>query len=234
MDANSNLYIADGGNNRIRYVPLAPAATYTPTTLALGQWALGATGSSQPVTLNSTGGEDLSLTGITFSGTNMGDFSETTTCGTSFPATISPDDACTINVSLTPSVYGPESATMHINDNATGGSQTVTLTGSGPNFSMSASPNTLSVAPGGTGTSTISLTPEAKFQQTVAVSYTGCPPSSTCTLTPTSVYVPGGVAGTTTLSIVTTTGTGAGTYTITVTGVFAPLSNSTTVTLTVQ
>jgi sugar lactone lactonase YvrE len=234
VDGSGNLYIADGGNNRVRYVPLAPAATYTPTTLALGQWALGATGSSQPVTLSSTGGEDLSLTGISFTGTNSGDFSETTTCGTSFPATVSPDDACTVNVSLTPSVYGPESGTMTINDNATGGSQTVTLTGSGPNFSISASPNTLSVAPGAGANSTITLTPEAKFQQTVAVSCAGAPTGSTCTLNPTSVYVPGGVAGTSTLTIQTSTSTPPGTYTLTVTGAFAPLLNSTTITLTVQ
>jgi len=234
VDGSGNLYIADGGNNRIRYVPLAPAATATPTTLALGQWALGVTGGSQPVTLSSTGGEDLSMTSEpTFSGTNNGDFSQTNTCG-ALPATISPDDTCTISVSLTPSVYGPESATLNITDNATGGSQKVTLTGSGPNFSMSASPSTISVAPGATGTSTISLTPQAKFAQTVAVSCSGAPANSTCSLNPTSVNVPGGTAGTTTLSIVTTASTAPGTYTITVTGVFAPLNNSTTVTLTVQ
>jgi sugar lactone lactonase YvrE len=234
VDASSNLYIADGGNNRVRYVPLAPAATATPTTLAVGQWALGTTGTAQPVTLSSTGGEDLSITSEpTFSGTNSGDFSQTNTCGT-LPATISPDDTCTINVSLTPSVYGPETATMTINDNSIGGSQTVTLTGSGPNFSISASPTTITLAPGAGGNSTITLKPEAKFTGSVPVSYTGCPPSSTCTLNPTSVNVPPGSAVTTTLTIQTTTGTGAGTYTVTVTGVFAPLSNSTTVTVTVQ
>lgn len=234
VDGSGNLYIADGGNNRIRYVPLAPAATATPTNLALGQWALGVTGSSQAVTLSSTGGEDLSLTGITFTGANSSDFSQTNTCGTSFPAAVSPDAACTINVSLTPSAYGPESATMNINDNATGGSQKVTLTGSGPNFSISASPNTLSVAPGAAGTSTITLTPQAKFAQTVAVSCTGAPANSTCTLNPTSVNVPGGAAVTTTLTIQTTSSTAAGTYTLTVTGTYASLSNPTTITLTVQ
>ena len=234
VDASSNLYVADGGNNRIRYVPLAPAATSTPTALALGQWALGVKGGSQPATLSSTGGEDLSITGITFTGTNSGDFSQTNTCGTSFPATVSPDDTCTISVSLTPSVYGPESATMSINDNATGGAQTVTLTGSGPNFSISASPNTLSVAPGAAGTSTITLTPQAKFAQTVAVSCTGAPANSTCTLNPPNVVLHGGSAQTSTLTIQTTASTAAGTYTLTVTGAYAPLSNPTTITLTVQ
>jgi hypothetical protein len=234
VDANSNLYIADGGNNRVRYVPLAPAATYSPTSLALGQWALGVTGSSLPVTLNSTGGEDLSLTAITFSGANGPDFSQTNTCGTSFPETVSPDDSCTVSVSLTPSAYGPESATMTINDNATGGVQTVTLTGSGPNFSMSASPNTLSVAPGAAGVSTITLTPQAKFAQQVAVSCTGAPANSTCSLSNSNVQMYGGTTSTTTLTLQTTTSTLAGTYTLTVTGAFAPLLNSTTITVTVQ
>ena len=233
VDGSGNLYIADGGNNRIRYVPLAPAATATPTTLNLGQWALGVTGTALADTLASTGGEDLSLTGISFSGTNMGDFSQTNTCG-HFPATISPDDTCTISVSLTPSVYGPESATMNIADNGTGGLQKVTLTGSGPNFSISASPNTLTVVHGSAGTSTITLTPQAKFAQTVAVSCTGAPANSTCTLNPTSVQLFGGSAQTSTLTIQTTPTTAAGTYTLTVTGVYAPLSNSTTITLTVQ
>ena len=233
VDGSSNLYIADGGNNRVRYVALAPAATATPTTLNLGQWALGVTGGSQPATLSSTGGEDLSMTSITFTGTNSSDFSQTNTCGT-LPATISPDDNCTISVSLTPSVNGPESATMNIFDNGTGGSQKVTLTGSGPNFSISASPNTLTVVHGSAGTSTITLTPQAKFTGTVAVTCTGAPANSTCTLNPTSVNVPPGSAATTTLTLQTTATTAPGTYTLTVTGIFAPLSNPTTITLTVQ
>lgn len=235
VDGSSNLYIADGGNNRIRYVPLAPAATATPTTLALGQWALGVTGGSQPVTLSSTGGEDLIITSEpTFSGTNSGDFSQTNNCGT-LPATISPDVTCTISVSLTPSVYGPESATLNIADNGIGGSQTVTLTGSGPNFSISASPNTLTVVHGSSGTSTITLTPQAKFAQTVAVGCTGYPAGgSTCTLNPPSVQLFGGAGQTTTLTIQTTASTAPGVYTLTVTGVYAPLSNPTTITLTVQ
>jgi trimeric autotransporter adhesin len=233
VDASSNLYIADGGNNRVRYVPLAPAATYTPTSLALGQWAQGVTGSSLPVTLSSTGGEDLSLTGITFSGANSGDFSQTNTCGTSFPAAISPDDNCTISVSLTPSAFGPESATMTINDNATG-AQTVSLTGSGPNFSISSSPNTISVAPGAAGVSTITLTPQAKFAETVAVSCSGAPANSTCSLSNSNVVMYGGTTSSTTLTIQTTASTAAGTYTLTITGVYAPLSHSTTIALTVQ
>jgi hypothetical protein len=233
VDGGSNLFIADGGNNRVRYVPLAPAATATPNSMNLGQWALGTQGGSLPMTLSSTGGQDLSLTGITFTGTNSVDFSQTNTCGTP-PATISPNANCTISVSLTPSVYGPESATLNIADNATGGSQKVTLSGSGPNFRISASPNTLTVVHGSAQTSTITLTPQAKFAQTVALSCTGAPANSTCTLNPANVQLFGGSAQTSTLTIQTTSSTAPGTYTLTVTGMFAPLSNPTTIVLTVQ
>jgi trimeric autotransporter adhesin len=233
VDGKGNLYIADGGNNRIRYVPLTPEGTASPTTLSLGQWAIGVTGSSLPVTFSSTGGEDLSLTGITFTGTNSGDFSQTNTCGT-LPVLISPDDNCTISVSLTPSVDGPESATMNIASNGTGSPQTVTLTGSGPNFSISASPNTISVAPGASGVSTITLTPQAKFVGNITLGCTGNPATSTCTLNPASVMLYGGAAMTSTLTLQTTTGTAAGTYTLTITGSYPPLANPTTITLTVQ
>ncbi len=233
VDGSSNLFIADGGNNRVRYVPLAAVGSVSPTSLSLGQWALGATGGSQTTTLSSSGGEDLTISSITFTGANSGDFSQTNTCG-SDPATVSPDTSCTISVSLTPSQDGPETATMNINDNATGGSQTVTLTGSGPNFAISASPNTLSVAPGSAGTSTISLKPQAKFTGVVAVACTGFPQNSTCTLEPTSVNVPPGSVVTTTLTLQTTSSTAPGTYTLTVTGTYASLSNPTTITLTVQ
>jgi trimeric autotransporter adhesin len=235
VDGSSNLYIADGGNNRVRFVPLAAVGSVSPTSLALGQWALGATGGSQSTTLSSSGGEDLTVSNITFTGTNAGDFSVTTsTCGSSSPYTVSPDTSCTVSVSLTPSQYGPETATMNINDNATGGAQTVALTGSGPNFSITPSPNTITVTHGNAGTSTITLKPQAKFTATVAVTCSGAPANSTCTLNPPSVKVPPGSPVNTTLTIQTTATTAPGTYTLTVTGTYASLSNSTTISLTVQ
>jgi trimeric autotransporter adhesin len=232
VDGGGNLYIADGGNNRLRYVPLAAAASASPATLPLGQWALGATGTPQTVTLSSTGGLDLSIASFTFTGPNSADFSQTNTCGN--PPIISPSTTCAISVSLKPSVDGPETGTLNINDNATGGSQTVALTGSGPNFSIAASPTTLTVIHGNAGTSTITLKPQAKFTGSVAVACTGAPANSTCTLTPPNVNVPPGSAVSTKLTIQTTATTAPGTYTLTVTGTFGSLANPTTIALTVQ
>lgn len=231
VDGNDNLYVADGGNNRIRYVPLAPAVSLGATTLSTGQWPIGVAGNPVPLTVTGAGGADLSWGTPSFSGANSADFSQTNNC----PTLLSPQAYCTVEVTLTPSQYGAETATLNINDNATGSPQTVTLTGFGPDFTISDSPNTMTVVHGSAGTSTVTLTPQAKFAQAIGLSCpTGLPAGATCSFNPSSVQLYGGSAQASTLTIQTSASTPAGTYTVTTTGVFSPLSHSATITLTVQ
>jgi len=214
-------------------VTAATAVTVTPTSLSYSSQAVGTTSPAQSVAITNTGTEVLNITNIT-TGTS-GDFSQTNTClSQPYNGSLSVGQSCTISVAFNPTASGTRAASLSITDNATGSPQTVTLTGSGPNFSISASPSTLTVVHGSAGTSTITLTPQAKFAQTVAVSCAGAPANSTCTLSPPNVQLFGGAAETTTLTLPTTASTAPGTYTLTVTGTYAPLSNSTTITLTVQ
>jgi hypothetical protein len=230
VDGNDNLYIADGGNNRIRYVPLAPAVSLGATNLSTGQWPLGVAGNPVPLTVTGAGGADTTFSAPTFTGTNAGDFSQTNNC-----TLLSPQATCTVQVTLTPSVYGAESATLNLNDNGTGSPQTVTLTGFGPDFAIADSPATMTVAPGSAGTSTVTLTPQAKFAQAIGLSCpTGLPTGATCSFNPSSVQLYGGSAQQSTLTIQTSSSTPAGTYTVTTTGVYSPLSHSATIALTVQ
>lgn len=122
---------------------------------------------------------------------------------------------------------------MNIADNVTGSPQLVTLTGSGPNFSIGASPTSLTVSPGSTGTSTVTLTPQAKFNQPITLSCSGLPGTVSCGYSPNPVSMPGGSAQTSTLTVTVPSGTAAGTYTITIAGTYATLTNLTTLTLTV-
>lgn len=231
VDKNNNLYIADGGNNRIRYVPLAPAITLSTNKLAMGQYALGTTGNPIPLTLTGAGGMDVTPPTYGFTGTNAGDFSvQTNGCS----AEISPEVACTIDLVLTPSVYGSETATLQINDNVTGSPQTVNLSGSGPDFAIANSPNSLTVSPGGAGTTTTSITPEARFAQAVTLSCALLPPGTKCSFNPNPLQLFGGSVQSSTLTIQTSSTTPAGTYTIEVKGVYANLSHLTSITLTVQ
>jgi len=97
------------------------------TTLAFGSQLLGASTPAQSVTLTNNGNLALSITSIAVTGTNPGDFPETTTCGSSVAAGAN----CTISVTFTPFASGSRTASVTITDNAIGSPQTVSLTGTG-------------------------------------------------------------------------------------------------------
>jgi hypothetical protein len=229
VDASGNLYIADAGNNRIRYVPLTAAGAASGSTLAMGTWPIG-TPESKTLTFTSTGGAELVVSSIGVSGTNSSEFVPSYTCGTA-PLSMGPDAACKITVTFTPSAYGAQTATLNFTDNAANTPQAVTLNGSGPDFTISASPNAVKVAQGAEGTSTISLSPLAQFNQTVGLTVSGCPANATCTISPSSVTLTGGSVSTTTLTIQTESNTAIGTYTLVVTSTFENLVHTTNITL---
>jgi len=234
VDGSGNLYIADAGNNRIRAVHLSPSATTTPTQLQFAPTPLHQNSASQPVTFKSSGGTDVSLTGITFGGNDPDDFSETNNCGT-LPATLGVDVTCTVNVTFTPLSYALRTATLVFTDN--GGTQTVTLSGYGPYFTISANPKTLTIPQGQQGLSTITVTPLGLFNGTVNLTCTGAPANSTCTL-PTPVILDGsGTPQQVTLTLQTTSSTPKGSYKVQAVGKFGgggQLQANATIQVTVQ
>jgi len=220
VDGQSNLYIADAGNNRIRLVHLTPAGTATPPALNFPPTPLHQNSASMPVTLESTGGVDLQFTGsITFTGKNSSEFSETDNCVSL--VNLGVDSTCTVQVTFTPLSYALRTATMNINDNALNGPQTVNLSGYGPYFTPSVSPTSITVNPGAQGSSTVTVTPYGDFTGQINLTCSGAPSNSTCAISPTSVTLDGtGTAQTATLTLTTTASTPAGTYPLTVTGAF--------------
>jgi len=235
VDAQNNLYIADYGNNRIRFVHLTPDVALSTTSLTFGNWPLNTTSTPLTVQLTSTGGVDLSLTGITISGKNASDFAETASCGNPPPAIpLGVDSTCTVSVTFTPSDYARRTATLTFTDNGPTSPQIVSLAGSGPDFTISASPTTITVPKGNSGTSTLTLTPLGEFSQPINLTYDVCPTGSTCTINPNPVQMDGINPGTSKLTIQTSSSTPVGTYTITVKGVFVPLQHPVTITLIVQ
>src|SRR5438132_1001416 len=96
-------------------------------------------------------------------------------------------------------------------------------------FSISASPSSLTVNQGASGTSTISTTITSGSAQSVTLSTSGCPSGASCTVSPTSITSGNG----STLTINSGTAAG-GTYTVAVTGAGASNTHSTTVALTVN
>jgi hypothetical protein len=101
---------------------------------------------------------------------------------------------------------------------------------SNPDFSLSATPGSATVAPGQPATSTISVMPLNGYSGTVALSIlSGCPATATCSLSSSSV--PAGSSST--LTVATTSSTPSGAYTITVNGNGGTPNHTSTFALTV-
>ena len=100
-----------------------------------------------------------------------------------------------------------------------------------PNFTISASPASLSVGQGNQGTSTITTAVSGGFNSSINLSASGVPSGTTVSFNPQTIPAPG--SGTSTMTITVGSSTPTGTYPITVTGNGGGIQQSTTVTLTV-
>ena len=69
----------------------------------------------------------MTISGISVTGTNAGDFSQTNNC----PATLAAGSTCTINVSFLPTAAGSRTASVQVTDNATDSPESVALSGTG-------------------------------------------------------------------------------------------------------
>src|SRR5580700_2791158 len=98
-----------------------------------------------------------------------------------------------------------------------------------PGFSLSASPASVSVVQGSSGTSTITSTVSGGFDSAVTLSASGGPTGVTYGFSPGSITG----TGTSTLTLTVASSTATGTYTITVSGVSGSTTETTTVSLTV-
>jgi len=103
------------------------AVALTPTSIAFANQTVGTSSSARTVTLSNPGTAALSISSITLTGTNPGAFRTTTTCGSSLSAGAS----CTISVTFVPASSSSRTASLTVTDNAAGGPQSVSLTGTG-------------------------------------------------------------------------------------------------------
>jgi dienelactone hydrolase len=85
------------------------------------------TSSPQAIALTDTGSTALNITGITITGTNPGDFSQTNTCSSG----VATGASCSINVTFTPPTKGTFTANISIADSSTDSPQQPNLTGIG-------------------------------------------------------------------------------------------------------
>jgi hypothetical protein len=141
--------------------------------------------------------------------------------------------------------------TFTVSSTATVGTSTVTVTGtsgslihsttialtitaaSQPNFTISASPSSLSVAQGGNGNSTITITSQNNFSSPTTLSATGLPSGVTASFSTNPVTPPANGNATSVLTFTASSSATVGTSTVTVTGTSGSLVHSTNIALTI-
>ena len=183
-------------------VVAAPVATLSASNLAYGVQSVGTASSPQPVTLTNAGSATLNIASIALSSPN---FTEINAC----PNSLTSGNSCTINITFLPSAGGTQTATLSITDNTASSPQTVTIAGTGADFSISATPSSATVASGGTTTYTVTVTPQNGFTGTVAFSCSNLPSSASCVFSPTSLTEKGAGPMTTTVTVNTASGSSA-------------------------
>jgi hypothetical protein len=126
------LTITDSANNSPQSVNLTGTGvvpvSVTPSSLTFASQKVGTTSAAKNVTVKNNLKTTLTISSITFTGANGGDFAESaTTCLT----TLAANESCTISVTFKPTAKGARSAVLDVTDSATTSPQTVNLAGTG-------------------------------------------------------------------------------------------------------
>jgi len=147
---------------------------------------------------------------------------------------------------------GTSTLTLTASATATTGTSTVTITGTSgsltatttlaltvsaaaaPNFTISASPASVTVTQGSNGTSTITITSQNAFNSATTLSATGLPSGVTAAFSTNPVTPAANGSATSTLTLTASATATTGAATVTITGTSGSLTHSTTVALTVD
>jgi subtilase family serine protease len=202
-------------------------------------FTLSASPSSVSVTQGGSGGSTITVTDI-------GGFSGSVTLSASgLPGGVT----ATFGTNPTTST---STVTFTASSTATTGTATVTISGTSgslnasttialtvtaaaaPNFTISASPTSVTVTQGSSGTSTITITSQNGFNSATTLSASGLPSGVTATFATNPVTPPANGSATSVLTLTASSTATVGTATVTVTGTSGSTTHSTTISLTVN
>ncbi len=161
---------------------VAPYVGLSPGSVTFGGQSIGTTSSAQMVKLSNMGNVPIVISSIA----TEGDFAQTNTCGTGMAS----GSSCTIQVTFTPTANGTRNGELTVSDSDPSSPQTITLNGSGPDFTLalhSGSSSSASVSAGESASYTLSVAGVGGFDQSVTLGCTGAPSETTCLISPSSV-----------------------------------------------
>jgi hypothetical protein len=214
-------------------------------TTATPDFTVGAAPSSVAVTQGGSGTSTITITSL--NGFNAA----TTLSASGLPSGVT---AAFSTNPVTPPANGSASSTLTLtaSSTATTGAATVTITGTAgstthtttialtvntaaqPNFTIGASPSSVTVTQGGNGTSTVTITSQNSFNSATTLSATGLPSGVTAAFSTNPVTPPANGSATSTLTLTASATATTGAATVTVTGTSGSLTHSTTISLTVN
>ena len=178
--ANAAVTLTDDASPTTQSVPLTGTGTgavagYSANSISFGGVSVGTTSSPQTATLTNNGNVALTISNVAIDPSVgiPGDFALLTSgtpCQT--VGSVAPGASCTITVSFTPSGQGTITGQVDITDNASPGSQTIALDGTGLQFGVSLSSNSMAFGSVSVGTpsSPISVTLTNTGNQPLTVS----------------------------------------------------------------
>jgi subtilase family serine protease len=207
---------------------------------ATPSFTLSASPSSVTITQGGAGGTS------TITVTDLGGFSGSVTLAASglpsgVTAVFSPNPTSTTSTLTLTASATATTGTATVTITGTSGSLVATTTlsltvnaASTPNFTISASPSSLTVTQGSNGTSTITITSQNSFNSATTLTATGLPSGVTAAFSPNPVTPPANGSVNSTLTLTASGTATTGTATVTVTGTSGSLNHSTTIALTVN
>jgi uncharacterized protein (DUF2141 family) len=198
------LNVADDGIGGPLTVPLSgntPAVStvvLSPTSLTFSSQLVGTSGLPQTVTLTNNGTAPFNITSVK---TTPSDFGLLNACGNSLAMGAS----CNIGVFFDPTAGGTRTGALTVTDDAENSPQTVSLSGTGQDFSVGASgAASATITAGQTASYTIAFAPAGGFTQPIALSCGGAPAMSMCKVTPSSLQLSGTSPVMATVTVTTT------------------------------
>ena len=203
-DGRSDLAVASGFAS---VVINRPALALHPAQLSFPSQVVGTASQPQTITLSNPGIVPLTVQSVVASS----NFSETDNCVGSLKA----GSSCVLNVTFKPTASGSQNGTLTISDDAMGSPQTISLTGTGADFSLAAATGgncpaggncsvSAMVTDGQTATYNLQASSLGGFTGTVTLGCTGAPSLAVCTVTPNSVTLNGSSSTAFTVTVTTT------------------------------
>jgi hypothetical protein len=162
-----------------------------------------------------------------FTATGLDQFGQPMTQQPAFTWSVSGGGTIGGSGSFTASATAGGPFTVIATSGSVSGTASVTVTGLPADFSLSASPASVSVRRGRTATYIVTVKPSTGFSGSVTLSLSGQPSGSTVTFTPTAT------TSTSTLTVITSSSGPRGTFTLTITGKSGMLTHTATTRLSV-